>query len=196
MTEPTSAAIQAEIPQIECEIEVFREGVLSSVGHDLVLTATRAKLTVDFSPSRQPSHVSLWIGADSLRVKVARRDGRDMPGALSASDLRKVETSVSREILRASKHPDVRFDAGHVESAGGAWRVHGTLALRGVSRPIHTEVRERGADLEARVALLQTDFGITPYRAMLGALRVCDELIVTLRWRGGAELLRKARSDP
>jgi polyisoprenoid-binding protein YceI len=54
----------------------------------------------------------------------------------------------------------------------------GALALAGRTRDVAIAVQREGARLVAEVTLRQQDFGIAPYRAMLGALRVEAELVV------------------
>jgi polyisoprenoid-binding protein YceI len=56
--------------------------------------------------------------------------------------------------------------------------VEGTLTLTGVSRPVTVEVRRDGERLVAEVLVHQPAFGIRPYSAMLGALKVKADVLV------------------
>jgi hypothetical protein len=157
-----------------CEVLVFREGLLSAVGHDLLLRATALQVTVD---SDAPA-LSARVEAASLRVVGAMRDGRPLPGALRPGDVRDIERTIVTEVLRAARFPDIRFSSTEVHRTDGGYEVQGTLALVGTTRPLVLRVRRAEGRLATEVTLRQPDFGIRPYRAMLGALRVTPEVVV------------------
>jgi polyisoprenoid-binding protein YceI len=157
------------------EVLVFREGLLSAVGHDLVLRATSFEIAVD----PEPPSASARIDAASLRVASAMRDGRPLPqGALSASDVREIESTLSGTVLRVRRFPEIRFRSTAVSGREGGREVRGTLSLAGRDREIAFVARREGDRLVALVRLHQPDFGIAPYRAMLGALRVKPDVVV------------------
>jgi polyisoprenoid-binding protein YceI len=156
------------------EVLVFREGLLSAVGHDLVLRATDFEISVD----PEAPAVSARIDPASLRVASAVRDGRPLPGALSPADVRDIETAAAATVLRAHRFPEIRFTSAAALRRGDGWDVRGSLALAGTSREIALAVRRAGDRLVAEVKLRQPDFGIAPYRAMLGALRVKPVVVV------------------
>ncbi len=159
----------------ELEILVFKEGALAAVGHDLKLRGTCA-VTVD----RTARTVRAIVDASSLRVVAAQRDGRDDPAALSASDRAKIEASTRDDVLEARRHPQIVFEGRWVGDAPAD--VEGTLALHGRSLPLRLVVRADGDHVVAEATLRQSAFGITPFRALLGALRVQDG--VRVRWSG------------
>jgi polyisoprenoid-binding protein YceI len=157
------------------EVLVFREGLLSAVGHDLLLRATSFEIAVD----GEPPAVSARIDAASLRVAGAMRDGRALrAGALSASDVRDIEATIAGTVLRARRFPEIRFRSTSVSSRDGGREVRGTLALAGREREVALVARREGERLVAEVRLHQPAFGIAPYRAMLGALRVKADVLV------------------
>lgn len=157
-----------------------REGVLSSVGHDLRLEAERFEIEVDDGASR----ITASVAADSVRVRAARQGAADVPGALSASDLRQIDGHIQKDVLESSRHPRVEFRSTSVEKQDAGYRVRGNLRLRGVEREIAFAVREESGLPGAFVAefvISQRAWGITPFRAMLGALRVHDDVRVVVR---------------
>ncbi len=157
-----------------CEVLVFRDGVLSAVAHDLVLRATR--LEVDVDPERPA--VSARVDATSLRVATAMRDGLPLPGALKPSDVREIEATIAATILRARAAPEIRFASTAVSRRDGGFDVLGSLTLVGATREVALVVRRDGDRLTAETTLHQPSFGIRPYRAMLGALRVKPDVVV------------------
>jgi polyisoprenoid-binding protein YceI len=162
-------------PEIaSCEVLVFREGLLSAVGHDLLLRATAFEIAIDLE---RPA-ISVLVEASSLRVVSAMRDGRPLPGALGPADVRDIEATTAAKVLRAPRFPRIRFESAAVSRLGAGYQVQGSLALAGVTRPMAFPVRREGARLTAAVTVHQPDFGIRPYRTMMGALRVRPDVLV------------------
>lgn len=161
----------------ECLVLTFKEGLLAAVAHDLKIRVSRFAIEID----EERRSVVGRFDPSSLRVVCAVSDGRDAPETLSAANRAEIESSIARYVLEPARHPEIRFASRSVEDrAGGGYSVDGTLSLHGVERPLRVEVRrvERAHVAEAR--LHQPDFGIEPYRAMLGALRVQAEVAVRL----------------
>jgi polyisoprenoid-binding protein YceI len=159
--------------EASCEVLVFRQGVLSAVGHDLLMRVGSLEISIEPGAS-----VSARLAPASLRVVTALRDGRPLPGALSADDVRTIEAAAAGEVLRASRFPEVRFASTRVTAVADGYDVEGELTLAGVTRPVRLEARRAGERLVAEVDLHQPDFGIRPYRAFLGALRVRPDVRV------------------
>jgi polyisoprenoid-binding protein YceI len=158
-----------------CDVLVFREGLLAVAAHDLLLSVGVFEIALD------PGALSVAarLDAGSLRVVTALRDGRKLPGALSPADVRKIEETVAREILRASRFPEIRFTSSEIVAApGGGWTVRGALTMVGATRPLSFDVRRGGGQLASEAIVHQPDFGIRPYSAMLGALRVKPDVLV------------------
>ena len=161
-------------PQARCEVLVLREGLLSAVAHDLLLRVTAFEIAVDLGTLG----VVARLDPASLRVVTALRDGRPLPDALRPGDVREIEATIAGEILRAPRHREIRFASTRVLPTARGYDVHGTLELRGVARPLALDVRRADGRLETEATLHQPDFGIAPYRAMLGTLRVRADVVV------------------
>jgi polyisoprenoid-binding protein YceI len=158
----------------ECLIFTYKDGLLSPIAHDLKIRVSR--FTVDIDPASRA--IEARFDARSLEVVCARQDGRDQPGALSDADKRKIEATIVADVLEADRHPDVRFVSSSVEPEGDGYRVQGRLTLHGVTRPISFTTQALAAQQVAEVTLSQPDFGIKPYRAMLGALKLRADVTV------------------
>src|SRR5262249_2339780 len=94
---------------------------------------------------------------------------------LSESDKRDI-LGRARKILDADRAPQATFTATSVASGpdGGA-TITGTLTLRGASGEVPLTVVAAGKDrYRATATVVQSAFGITPYSAMLGALKLAD----------------------
>ncbi len=157
-----------------CEVLTFREGLLSPVAHDLLLRANAFHFAIDLDAPA----VQAEIDAGSLRVVTAMRDGRPLPGALRPADVEEIEAIVAREVLRASRFPVIRFASSSVSRTESGYDVRGQLTLVGATREVAFSPRRDAGRLALELSLHQPEYGIRPYRAMLGALRVKPDVIV------------------
>jgi hypothetical protein len=100
-------------------------------------------------------------------------------GVKPLSDRDKREIAVSaRKVLTADRHPEATFSAtGFEPAAGGGGVITGTLTLAGRSRPLRLSVSEpQPGEYRATTSVTQTEFGIRPYSAFLGSLKVRDDV--------------------
>lgn len=162
----------------EVLVHTAREGVLSPVGHDLELVATAVTVDIDEAAGT----VEARIEARGLQLRGALVDGRVVTGRISAGDTRTIEEHLRDDVLAVARHPEIRF-SGKIarETPTGGHVVDGTLTLHGVSRPLSITTERSGDHEIADVSLEQPDFGIKPFRAMLGALRVRSRVVVKLK---------------
>lgn len=170
--------LHADSTNARCAVRTFREGVLSRVGHDLVLDVTR------FEAEVQGEAVRARFDAASLRVRCAVRDGREDPGVLSERDRAQIEETARTDVLDAAAHPWITFRATLPAGYDGRAPLAGELTLHGVTHPLTVDVAPEGDGLRARATVRQKDFGMKPYAALMGALRVRAEVEVevTLPW--------------
>jgi len=159
----------------ECVVLTFKEGLLSPIAHDLRLRVGRFWLEVDEASG---SLVGEFDTA-SVRVETAMRDGAANPSALSPVDMEKIAAQIQSEVLESTRFPKATFRARSLQKRqAGGYDVEGDLSLHGVSRALsgHTEVVARRRVFETK--LHQPDFGITPFRAMFGTLKIRPEVVV------------------
>ena len=161
-------------PASQCRILTFREGLLSSFGHDLEIAVTRFDVRVDEAARR----VDASFDAASLRVVRALRDG--VESILSDSDRRSIEDSIRRDVLDANRYPEIRYRSSRVVDVEGGFDVTGKLTLHGKDRDVAAQLRRAGDRYTAQVPLEQADFGIQPYSALLGAIKVKPGVVVQL----------------
>jgi polyisoprenoid-binding protein YceI len=83
-----------------------------------------------------------------------------------------------REVLRAREAPEVTFVSTEVAREKDGFRVRGDLTIAGRTRSIAFVTRADDGKEVAEISLHQPDFGITPYKAMLGTLRVQPDVRV------------------
>lgn len=165
-------------------VRTGREGPAARVGHDVTLRATRWSATVTVVPDDLArSEVRAEIDASSFEVVEAT--GGAMP--LTDSQRREVEQNTRDRVLQASAHPTITFSSTEVRGDDSRAVVVGDVSMRRRSREVVLDVRARRRGEEVIVTafteLAQTDFGIKPYTAMLGTLRVTDVVAITVELR-------------
>jgi len=166
----------------ECLVFTFKEGMLSTFAHDLKIRVTTFAIDVD--PRTRAIEAS--FDAASLRVVTAMHGEAESPGTLTAENRRQIEANITRDVLEARTHPDVRFVAAGVQEKGTRYVINGTLTLHGTARKINVRVHKDGDRYVAEARIHQPDFGIRPYSAMLGTLKVKADVTVRVSVPFGA----------
>ena len=159
-------------------IEVYRGGSLARLGHDHVLASHDAQGFVAPADKR----ADLWFRLDSLVVDepALRRE--------AGFDTQPTEDDIAgtrRNMLTAMEAATfpfavVRISAGEAPGATTSMRI--SVSVHGVERtvqaPVELEMRAGSLVAKGRIALKQTDFGITPLSVLGGAIQVQDEVRV------------------
>lgn len=153
-----------------CQVFTFKEGVLSAVAHDLRIRVERFTIDVDEAAGT----VQATFSASSLRVDCAMKNGREDFDALSDRNRREIEDNIAGDVLHAKRHPEIVFRSTRpmTGSEGDERHLEGTLSLHGAERPLRVTARRQAGKWVTEVELRQPDFGIKPYSAMLGTLKV------------------------
>lgn len=167
----------------ECLVFAFKEGLLSKAAHDLEIRVERFEIHVD-----DTSHaIVASFDPNSLRLVNAYPAGRTEPEQLSQRDVQKIHDHIVGDVLQTKDFPEVRFVSSMVGAADGGFHVTGSLMLHGETRELHADIHERAERWVADVPLDQPDFGIKPFRALLGAIRIKPGVQIRVSApRGGA----------
>jgi polyisoprenoid-binding protein YceI len=161
----------------DCFVFTFKEGLLSSVAHDLRLRVTQFLVEVDDGGSS----VVASFDTSSLRVDTPMQDGAENPGALSAADRDKIASQIRLDVLHSARHPTAEFRSASLTArADGGYDVSGALTLHGVTKSLVAYSRLVLGRQELELSLHQPDFGIAPYRAMLGTLKIRADVTIRL----------------
>lgn len=162
------------------QLFTFKEGLLSRVAHDLRLHVERVSLT---RMGEGDDRVLARFEADSIVVDGAMKGARFDPRGLSSRDKAKILDNIRGEVLRTRAHPHVEFRGRAHEDpelAGDRLDIRGELSLCGVTRPLSFPATRAGELLRASVTLTPSHFGIAPYKALAGAIRLQDRVRVDL----------------
>lgn len=160
----------------ECLVLTYKEGILSAVAHDLRLRVTRFAVDVEDASLA----VKACFDATSLEVVSAMLGGAPRENALSSADKRKIEHSLTHEVLDAERFPAITFVSSSVTPRGAETMVTGELTLHGRTRSLTTLARLEGDRFIAEIELHQPDYGIKPYSAMLGALKIKPNVTIRM----------------
>jgi polyisoprenoid-binding protein YceI len=152
-----------------------RQGVASKVGHDLTIVVTDWSAEVDL-PNDNPADATVRAEIQMASLKVLEGTGGVKP--LTDRDREEI-VSTARRILEVDRHPTATFESSRIESVqdGGtlSGTIFGTLTIRGTSAPVELRGRETRPDVfQGSAEIVQSAYGIKPYSAFLGALRLRD----------------------
>jgi polyisoprenoid-binding protein YceI len=176
------AAIYAIDPQSSLlVIEVRRAGTLAQLGHDHVVASHDARGYVAPAAGRADLYVRLdrlAVDERDLRAE-AKFESQPPDDAIAGTRdnmLRKLDAETLPYAIIAIRGVDT--------DATGSW-LKATLAVNGTERamriPAKIAMTPSEVDVNGQLEVKQTDFGITPYSILAGALQVKDE--VTIRFR-------------
>jgi hypothetical protein len=156
------------------QVKTYREGMAQAVGHDLVLDVTswNAKLTAGGDGS-----ASIELNADSSSFEV--REGLRGVKPLSDKDRADIKRNIDEKVL---ERKPISFRSKSV-TIGDRISVTGDLTIGSASREQTYELREYDGKLSGTFPIVQSEYGIKPFRALMGALKVRDSLDVEIEVR-------------
>ena len=102
------------------------------------------------------------------------------PGELNQDYFRKIEANIIDDVLHARKFPQIRFVSTQVSETTEGYNIEGTLHLHGRKKHISIAARRLGDRLTTELELNQPDFGVKPYSAMMGTLKVKPKIVVRI----------------
>jgi len=156
-------------------VNTYREGMGAKVGHDLVLDVTRWEATVDLTGD--PSGSSIRLTADPRSLEVREGVGGVKP--LSDKDRGEIRKTIDAKVLGGAP---IAFASRSVQGAGGGpLVVEGDLTLAGQTRPVTAQLAmSDDGHVTGTIPVTQSAWGIKPYRGLMGALKVRDDIEVVI----------------
>ena len=153
-------------------IRTGRTGAAAKAGHNLLIevTAWTARLTLD------DDDTSVALSADPTSLRVLEGTGGIQ--SLGDDDKDNIRQTITTEVL---ERDPIEFHSSSVSSAGDALKVDGELLLRGRTNALSFELTV-GDDgkLAGSARINQTDWGMKPYSALFGTLKVANEIEVAV----------------
>ena len=153
-------------------VRTKKGGAAAKAAHNLVIEVTAWRGTLELGPEGK---VSLTADPRSMRV----REGHGGMMALGDDDKANIEQTIDEEVLKGTPI-EFRSNACELSPEGDRMRVSGELELAGRRAPITFELSLSGEQLSGSATVKQTDFGMKPYSALFGTLKVLDEVQVAV----------------
>jgi polyisoprenoid-binding protein YceI len=159
---------------VTLSVRTARVGAAAKAGHDLLIhvTSWSATLVLDEDPGKS----SLELDADATSLRVIEGTGGAFE--LGEDDIASIHQTIDDEVLMKQR---IGFRSTGVRGEGDArLGVDGELTIVGTTKPISFEltIGDDGA-LSGAATVTQTDWGMKPYSALFGALKLADEVEVT-----------------
>jgi polyisoprenoid-binding protein YceI len=152
-------------------VKTGRHGAAAKAGHDLVIEVKSWEATLNVAEDASGSSLELTADPTSLHV-VEGVGGMQALGDDDKADIRK---TIDKDVL---KQKTIEFTSSGVSESGGDLAVTGELSMGGKSKPVDFVVSGDGGKVSGSAKVNQSDWGIKPYSALFGALKVNDEVTV------------------
>jgi polyisoprenoid-binding protein YceI len=159
------------------QVNTYREGMGAKAGHDLVIDVMRWEATVDLADD--PARSSIRLTADPRSLEV--REGLGGLKPLTDKDRGEIRKTIDAKVLGDSPISFTSRSARGGWGGGGPLVVEGDLTLAGQTRPLTAELAMTDdGHVTGRIPVTQTTWGIKPYRGLMGALKVRDDVEVVI----------------
>ncbi len=140
-------------------------------GHNLLLHVTAWSASVTFADGS----ASITLDADSSSLVVIEGSGGMQ--ALGDDDRASIVQTIDEEVLRRAS---ISFRSVVASRSPSGVAVEGNLTIGATTRPAAFAVTVTDGVIAASATIRQTNFGIKPYSTLFGALKVVDEVEVSL----------------
>jgi polyisoprenoid-binding protein YceI len=184
-------------------IAVYRAGPLARAGHNHVIASHELTGTVYVAPDLQESSCTVRIPVDSLTVdepQLRASEGADFPPQVPDEARAGTRRNMlSAAVLAAEAFPTIDLTCAGVvalPAANGPRALEARLQtqVRGQTHSITLrlsyELSAERLSADGELPVNQSDLGITPFSAMLGALQVQDQMRVRIHLVARATPLR------
>jgi polyisoprenoid-binding protein YceI len=170
----------------ELAVQLFKAGIAAALAHDHIIRAAKFTGEISYDPERiSTGSIRIEARADSLKAdEPAIRKKYGLPGSLRDADRRRIQSTMeSSRQMDVASYPAMSFQATRAEKQSeGRYFVTGDLMLHGTTRsvtfPITVTRKDENVRGRASFAFKQSDFGIEPYGAFLGTVRIKDEALL------------------
>ena len=158
-------------------IRTYRTGLGSRAGHDLTIEVADWQGTATVGPDAAASSVALRIDANSFEI----REGHGGIKPLTDADRANIRKTI-RDLLDTARYPSITFESTGLRGAGPDLSAEGELTIRAAAHPVGARgsIDESSGkpQLRATAQVVQSEWGIKPYSAFLGALKLRDTVDV------------------
>jgi polyisoprenoid-binding protein YceI len=170
-------------------VRVYRAGTLARAGHNHIVASHDLAGTVYVAPELARSRFELEFPVASLTVDEAEL--RAAQGADFAADVPDSARDGTRKnmlgpaVLDAEHYPQISLRSEAMDTDAGRLMARVQIRIRGETHaftvPVSYTLSASELLAQGEFALKQTDLGLAPFTALLGALAVQDEMQLQFR---------------
>jgi hypothetical protein len=155
-------------------VRTGKGGAAAKAGHNLVIEVTRWSATLDDDAAE--------LTADATSMRVVGGSGGISP--LGDGEKAGIAQTIDEEVLKGTA---IVFRSNDVRREGDRIDVAGELELSGTTRPLEFALTDDGGHLTGSAQVKQSDWGMKPYSALFGTLKVADvvEIAIDARSQDG-----------
>lgn len=158
------------------KVKTGKTGAAAKAGHDLDIRVSTWSAQLELAAD--PGASSLSLSADSRSLRVLAGSGGMQ--SLGDDDRANIEKTIDDEVLKGGPI-SFRSTAVHAGAGAGMLHVHGELNLLGRSGPVEFALRiDDDGHFAAAATVVQTAFGMKPFSALFGTLKVSDAVEVSV----------------
>ena len=187
-----SASTSPKVQPGDVNLEVSRVYTFvdkTGLGHQHAVEGRLASGQLRLGASESAGVLVFDMGSFDADTDAARRY-LGLAGSTDASTRSKVTKNMkSADILSVSRFPTATFTVASATATGTTspsgrpiFELQGDFELHGTSRsiriPVEVEQGRGWLHVKGQFSILQSTYGITPYRAALGAVGVADKLVI------------------
>src|SRR4051794_1859858 len=163
-------------PDGSVHVKTFREGMAARAGHDLVIEVTRWEASAEVDDAGALRALELEADPSSLEV----REGVGGVKPLTDRDRADIHRTIEAKVL-GGRPIGFRSTAVRPSDDGRRLDVQGDLTLAGRTRTVAVAVAlAPDGRVAGTIPVTQSAWGIAPYRGLMGALKVRDDVEVVV----------------
>jgi hypothetical protein len=148
-------------------VRTGKAGAASKAGHNLEIEVGRWSATLEDDAAE--------LTADATSMRVVGGSGGISP--LGDEEKAGIAQTIDEEVLKGTP---IVFRSGDVRRDGDRIEVAGELELSGTTRPLTFALTDAGGRITGSARVKQTDWGMKPYSALFGTLKVADEVEIAI----------------
>jgi polyisoprenoid-binding protein YceI len=154
-------------------VRTGRGGAAAKAGHDLLIAINTWEGVLQLGEDPSASSVTLTADAASMQVL----EGTGGMSKLDDKDKAGIKQTIDEDVLKGTT---VTFKSARVTADGDRLTVDGELELLGRREPLSFTIALDDHHLTGSATVKQSDWGIKPYSALFGTLKVSDEVVVAV----------------
>ncbi len=191
--EPEARIYDVDAEQSRVLIYVHRGGLMRRAGHDHVIASEHMGGQVIYAPGADSSaDISLPL-ADLVVDAPEYRERFDLDPDVSESSIRGTRRNMLEKVLDIETYPEVRVTAAAADVEAERPVLSVAIDLQGAEYvyevPVELGFDSDSVEVSGSMTIRHSDFGMRPFRAAAGLLRVADEIDIHF------EIVAELRTD-